>query len=115
MGEDGILRTTVKPFSEITIAHARENTEFVLKLKDKETVPILVDLRNIKSISKEARAHFSMKGRKGAVNAMALIIKSPVSKVIGNFFILLDKPLVPTRLFTNESEALTWLKVFVTQ
>jgi hypothetical protein len=30
--------------------------------------------------------------------------------MIGNFFINLNKPLAPTRLFTSEAAALTWLR-----
>jgi len=114
LGSDGIFRTLVKPFSEVTVEHAMENTRFLHELKNKDKVPILVDLRKIKSISKEARAHFSMNGRAGAGNAIALIIKSPVSKIIGNFYISLEKPPVPVRLFTNEKEAVKWLLPFVT-
>jgi hypothetical protein len=37
-----------------------------------------------------------------------------VARAIGNFFMGLNKPLIPTRLFTSEAEALGWLREFVT-
>ena len=40
-------------------------------------------------------------------------LRSPLTRAIGNFFLGLNKPLMPTRLFTSEEEALAWLKTFV--
>jgi hypothetical protein len=33
--------------------------------------------------------------------------------VLGNFYLGLNKPLVPTRLFTSEEEAQAWLRSFL--
>jgi hypothetical protein len=113
MGTDGICRTVVKPFAEISLAHAIKNTENIILLSSGVLVPLLVDLRKIKSISKEARDHFSMRGRTNRVNAIAMLINSPASKVIGNFYILFSKPTTPTKLFTDENQALAWLRQFI--
>jgi hypothetical protein len=40
---------------------------------------------------------------------VALLVGSPVTRVIGNFFIGLNKPRWPVRLFRSESDALAWL------
>ncbi len=108
--EGRVCYTEVKNKSDIEIRDARENTEIVRKLSTTENIPILVDLRKIKSISKEARDHFSMRDRMPGVNAIAMLINSPVSKIIGNFFLGLNKPSVPTQLFTSKQKALLWLK-----
>ncbi len=110
LGADGIVRTVVKPGAEITIKEAIENTELVRSVSRDSIRPLLVDTRNIRSISKEARDHFAMKGRKGGVNSIAMLTSSSVSKIIGNFFLGLNKPTVPTRLFLQENEAVKWLK-----
>jgi hypothetical protein len=44
---------------------------------------------------------------------VALLVGSPMSRAIGNFFIGLNKPLIPTRLFVSEPEALAWLRGFL--
>lgn len=105
----GIVYTRVKTTKDIELKHAQENTEFLRILGNNEASPLLVDLREIGAISREARDHFSMKGRKGYATAIALLIKSPVSKVIGNFFLGLNKPEAPTKLFTKEEDAKKWL------
>ncbi len=113
MGKDGIARTVVKSNMEVGLKEAKENTEAVNAIYKGKQFPLLIDSRNIKSISKEARDHFSLRNRESVVNAFAIIIYSPLSRIIGNFFMGLNKPRVPARLFTNEEEALAWLKKYV--
>jgi hypothetical protein len=47
------------------------------------------------------------------VKAGALITGSAVNKTIGNIFLSIDKPLVPTKLFTNEESARQWLREYL--
>ncbi len=113
LGEDGIIRGIILPTAEHTLTDAKENTEASEKLSKGEKHPVFIDLRKCKSITSEARAHYARKEAAEEANAIALFIGSPVSKVIGNFFLGLNKPLCPTRLFTSEAEALGWLKGFI--
>jgi hypothetical protein len=106
---DGYILTKVKSGAEIGLNDAKENTEIVINLSKGKNFPILVDLREIKSISKEARDHFSMRGRKPHVTAIAMLVNSPVSRIVGNFFLGLNKPTVPTRLFNSQKEAVNWI------
>lgn len=106
----GFVHTLVHEGSEIQLEHARENTASVIRVSGGSNYPILVDLRKIKSISKEARDHFSMRGRKPNVTAIAMLVSSPLSKIIGNFFLGLNRPTVPTRLFSSEKEGILWIK-----
>lgn len=113
MGEDGIARTMVKEGADISLEDAKENTLAMEQLYEGETFPLMVDTRKVKYISKEARDHFSIKNRKSVVCAFALVIGSPLSRIIGNFFMGLNKPSVPMKLFTNEKDAIRWLKQFL--
>jgi hypothetical protein len=110
MGADGIARTKVKPHFDVTLTHARENSVVVNSLIKDKKFPLMVDVRDINSITREAREFFTTRGRETNINSMAVIIRSTISRVIGNFFLGIDKPAVPTRLFDNEHEAETWLK-----
>lgn len=110
---DGICHSIVLPGSEITLPDAQENSVKVAQVSNGTKPPILVDIREIATITKEARDHFAMKGRESGVTAIALHIKSPVSRVIGNFYLGISKPKVPTRLFTNEKTAIVWLTKYI--
>src|SRR5687767_5776752 len=113
MGQDGVARTQVKPGAEVVLEDARENSRIVNSLNGPERFPLLIDTRQIKSISKEARDHFSLRGRSSRVNGFAILIDSPLSKIIGNFFMGLNKPRVPARLFTSEEQAAAWCRKFL--
>lgn len=113
MGKDGIARTRVKPDIEITLEMAIENTNTVSSFYTTKKFPIMIDSRGIKSMSYEARKHFSVRGRDTKTCAFGIIIGSSISRVLGNFYLGINKPAVPTKLFENEEAALEWLKQFV--
>lgn len=113
MGKDGIARTCVKPGIDITLDFAIENTKIVTSFFTHKKFPILIDSRGIKSMSYEARRHFSAQGRETKTNAFGIIIGSTVSRVLGNFYLGINKPVVPTKLFDNEEEATKWLEQFL--
>ena len=41
--------------------------------------------------------------------AVAIIVGSPVSSLLGNFFLKLGLPVYPTRIFRSPDEARAWL------
>ena len=113
MGEDGIGRTKIKPGSEVNFEYARENSIAVNSLFLGKKFPLMIDSRGIKSMTRDARNQFSTKGRQTHVLALGIIISSSISRVIGNFFMGINKPAIPTRLFENEVEAQKWLSSFL--
>lgn len=112
MGEDGIARTKVKAGSEVKLEHAQENSVVVNGFYIDRKFPLLIDARGIKSITRDARNFFTTNGRQTNTLAFAIIIDSSVSKVVGNFFLGINKPAVPTKLFLDESNAAEWLSKF---
>ena len=109
MGEDGIARTKVKAGSEVKLEHAQENSVVVNSFYIDRKFPLLIDARGIKSISRDARNFFTTNGRQTNTLAFAIIIDSSVSKVVGNFFLGINKPALPTKLFLDELNAVKWL------
>ncbi|MDH5542454.1 MAG: hypothetical protein OEY64_05775 [Nitrospinota bacterium] len=118
LGEDGILRQTFLPSAEETEDTAKENVEAMLSfinqmnIEENKRCPILVDGRNIRSITKSARNIYQNEGRAVSLVAAALLGGSKVSMLIGNFFIGFNRPNHPIRLFTSEEKAIEWLEVF---
>lgn len=72
-------------------------------------MPVLVDLRAVRSQSAEARAYLAGPEATKVSAAVALLVASPLSRAIGNFYLGFNRPEVPTRLFTDEIEAERWL------
>lgn len=73
---------------------------------DGSEYPMLVDMATTESVSRPARAVFSIPC---AASRIALLGSSPVDRVLANFFISLHVPPCPTRFFTSRDDALAWL------
>ena len=72
---------------------------------------MLIDMRGIKSTTREARRYMATIGAT-LVKAGALITGSAMNRALGNIFLKIDKPQVPTKLFTEESKARAWLQQY---
>ncbi len=94
---------------------AREDVDAQERVRDslnKEMIRALVDMCDVTEISKAARDYFGNERTASIQRATALLVRSPVSKVIGNFFMGLNKPISPTRMFTDPEMAVQWLHTF---
>ena len=74
--------------------------------------PVLANIKGVKSITKEAREYLAEEGTR-LVKAGAIIIGSPLNKMLGNIFLTINNPKVPTKLFTDEKEAKEWLRQYL--
>jgi hypothetical protein len=106
----GIIRGCIHPRTEMTLEHAKEDVAACLQLARGEKRQVLIDLRGIKSQTRECRAYFQGDEASRLTRACALIVGSPVSRVVGNFFLGLNAPAFPMKLFSAEDEALAWLE-----
>jgi len=107
---DGIIRVKIKPRIDLNLADAQEALSAIRVLCEGQRRPVLVDITELKSMDREARTFFAGQETAQVESAAALVVHSPLTRAIGNFFMGLNKPLFPTRLFTSEAEALAWLK-----
>jgi hypothetical protein len=114
LGVDGIFYIRTKPRAELDRADAEETIRTAGSLCDGKPRPALVDLNDLKSMTRDARLYYAGPETAKVQSAAALLIKSPLTRAIGNFFMGLNKPIIPTRLFTSEVDAIAWLRTFLT-
>ena len=69
---------------------------------------LLVDLHDSGQQTRDARVAFTR--RDDLVSAVALIVGTPLSRIMGNFFLRVNKPPYPVRLFDDETSGLAWLR-----
>ncbi|MBI1947160.1 MAG: hypothetical protein HYS27_15800 [Deltaproteobacteria bacterium] len=112
-GEDGIIRAVSLAGAHNALVDAVENIQACAKAGGEKRRPVLVDLRPLGSADGAARGHYAGPETARVFTAVVLLIGSPVSRMVGNFFLTVDRPLVPLRLFTDEAEALAWLRAFL--
>ncbi len=113
LGDDGIIRATALPITEQTLVDAEADVAAIVKVGQGKRRPVLADIRKIKSTSRAGRQLYSKDETAKIVSAVAFIIGSPISKVIGSLFLGLSRLPVPVKLFTLEAEAIEWLKGFL--
>jgi hypothetical protein len=103
---DQIIHLVWKPSVRIEAADAHAAMAAVNVAAAGSEYPMLVDMATTASVSRQARAVFSIPC---AASRIALLGSSPVDRVLANFFLGVHIPPCPTRFFTSRPEAMTWL------
>jgi len=110
LGDDGIVRIIHVPGAEVTLEDAKETMAAYLKIYEGKRRPLFIDTKTMKSLAREARHYYAGEEAAKFASAAAIIVGTPVSKVLGNFYLGLSNPHLPSQLFSSEDEALAWLK-----
>jgi hypothetical protein len=108
LGPDGIAKIRYQAGDVVTEDVARATVGELRALTGGKRRPVLVDIRKLKLVTREARVIFG--GASDAFSALALLAGSPKTQLIANFFIGISRPKVPTQMFTDEEKALAWLR-----
>ncbi|MCB0400930.1 MAG: STAS/SEC14 domain-containing protein [Flavobacteriales bacterium] len=106
----GILHITLKQDADIDVEHVEELIKMRVKLQGGKPYPVLADIRKLWLVSKKARERAAQKEMTDLNVAMAILTSSLTSRMLANFFIRINRPSTPTRMFTSKEEALTWLR-----
>ncbi len=110
--EDGIIHI-IPNSKKVTDKMARRVVQIVHSLMDGNPRGLLVDNRGLSSIERSARKVFADEMNNQYTVAVAMLIKSPLNKIIVNFFVRLNNLSKPTKFFVSETEALNWLKNYL--
>ena len=108
---DGIVHLVWVPRTTMVLADAVAATEAMSRLTGGRKTPLLVDTHDGGPQERPARHEFTRRG--DLVSAVALIVGTPLSRMMGNFFLSVSRPMAPTRLFDDEASALAWLEGFL--
>ena len=106
----GFVRARLDPGSVMHLEDARECVEAMWKVAGERRRGVLVDTSQIAGQDRAAREYFVSDEAVPRYTAVAILVRSRVSRVIGTFFLTLTRHKAPTRLFTSEAEAAHWLE-----
>jgi len=73
----------------------------------------LIDIRCKCHFEAKAKQFLDTKDVQGKTLCRAILINSSVKKVTLNYFLKFNSEKIPTKFFTEENEASTWLKSFI--
>ena len=110
--EDGIVSTEIFSDDSLSLEQTKELLKAYLKVSNGGNVPHLIIPSKFVIPENEVLNYLRYEANKFG-KADAYVIKSLPQKILGNFFIKVLKPELPSRLFTNEEEALKWLKAYL--
>ena len=111
--EFGVLWHRLDAGVIVTVEHAQETIQAVLRLTAGDPVPSVVDIRGAAFADRAARDGFAGDEDASAELATALIVDRAFSQRLGNLFLLMSKPKRPVRMFTSEEQATAWARTFV--
>lgn len=109
--EQGVIYCIFTPDLDMNIEVAKYCVAERIAFSNGRSYPCLINMQGIKSFTKEARDYMAVEGS-ACIKAGALVVNTPLSRMLGNMFLAINKPAVPTKLFTDEKQAEEWLQQY---
>lgn len=95
---------------EIQIEHLTSLTNIIKELGNKKKMLVYIDTYNFMAISQTAREYAATKKASQFTLANAVLVDSLPKKLLFNFYLKINKPVVQTRGFSSKESAIAWLK-----
>lgn len=109
--ENGVMLVRIRDGAQQRPSDARENLSIALSETKGLRRPMLVDITGCPPLDAETRHVYSGRPLVEGFTALALLIESsPLGRMIGNVYLRVARPGIPTQLFTSEADALEWLR-----
>jgi hypothetical protein len=109
---DGILNIFLKPNKIISRKDGEEIVAGLAEIGKGNKLLLLFTAGKDTSVTTEARYYASTPEANKYTIASAFVVKSIAQKLLGNAYVTFNKPVTPTRIFTDEADAVKWLNSF---
>jgi hypothetical protein len=110
---DGIMYIRISSEKEETVELVKEMVKKMGEMVNHKQVPMLARHQDFALPGKANRDYWSTKGSCPYSKADAFIVGSMAFQLIANFYLKFNKPERPTKMFSDEKEAIAWLKTFL--
>lgn len=108
---EGFVIAEVKPDLIADLDDAIVNVAAAAEVAGRAPVPLLIDIRaHAAQATRECRAYYAGPEAAKINLAVAMLVRSHISRILGNFFIGINRTPFPLRLFSEEVEAIAWLR-----
>lgn len=110
--EDGIIEIDCADNFEYDVLEIKHNLSCIKMIAGNNKVLILNNAKAHTTITKEGREFLATGPHIDFVKAEAFIIHIMGQWILANFFLKINKPIVPAAFFKNKEDAEVWLKTF---
>lgn len=109
---DGIVVQEIFRADTHTMADAEENVAAFNTVAAGRKRPCLVDMRVTYQADRGVREYYGSAAAAEWCSALGMLVRSQVTRIIGNLFLAMNRTPLPARMFTSEAEAVAWLQRF---
>lgn len=111
--KDKILIGTYKKNLRISLDVAKEIVRTRLSFTRGIPMPSMIISQGVVSMDKAAREYLASDEAIQGLTASAIIVHSSFSSFLGNFFLNVNKPRIPVKIFYKRAGAEKWLQQFI--
>ncbi|MEO6302581.1 MAG: hypothetical protein ABIP51_05375 [Bacteroidia bacterium] len=111
--EKGIIENHVFPQITIDAPDILEIKKYNLALAQNNPYVVLVTSRHLSGVTKAAMELTARKDFAEQTIGKALLIESTGHKIVGNFYLRVNKPYIKTKIFSDREKAMEWLRGFI--
>ena len=112
LGEDGILRVDYGAFNVITLAVVQSAYAQQRKISQ-EKLPVMIRGGGVGSVDYAAQRFASGLEMCAVTAARGVLVSTTLEKHLCQMFLAYHQPPYPTKMFTTEVDAVSWLKTYV--
>ena len=110
---DGLVIVRINAEAHQSLDDAKANLAAAVAETAGKRRPLLIDMRTAKPLDADARHHYSGVTLVEYFSALALLIEgSPFGRMMGNVYLRIARPGIPTQLFSDEGQAIEWLSSY---
>lgn len=109
---DGIVHIDYKKTDELLVKDVMEIIDNLKEYGAGNKYPTLITVKQFMFVDKDVRELWASDIRSRHSLADAMVVRPIALKMIANFYISVNKPPIPTRVFNDEDLAIEWLKTF---
>jgi hypothetical protein len=107
---DNIVETDIYEEVELSTDDVKEIIDAIGNVSEQRPLPQLIVAGKRSGPDLEAMKHIASDGSSPYAIAEAYVIASLSQKIIAKFYINFNKPARPTKMFSNEADAVKWLQ-----
>lgn len=110
---DGILQIFMKPNRTMTLLDGKQMVNAFAEIGGGKKFPLLFIAGNFTLANTEARQYAASEEANQYTLASTFVVNNIAQKLMGQAYMSFNHPITPTRILTNEEDAITWLLTFL--